>query len=36
MYYTNTLTITMSNSETATKALNALVNRLEAGFECDI
>lgn len=35
MYYTNTLTITMSNSETATKALNALVNRLEAGFECD-
>lgn len=35
MNYTNELTITMANNEMATKALEILVKRIAAGFECD-
>ncbi len=35
MYYTNMLTITMENEEMATKALEIMKKRLEAGFEID-
>ena len=35
MYYTNTVKITLKNNESATKALEILRNRLNAGFEID-
>ena len=35
MNYTNVLTITMENKEMATKALEIMKKRLEAGFEID-
>ena len=35
MYYTNELTITMTNNEMATKALEILVKKVAEGFECD-
>ena len=35
MYYTNSMKVTLKNTEAATKALEVLRTRLIAGFDCD-